>query len=275
MDSPAYTLVALDLDGTTIRRDGTVSPRLKAAVSECLARHIHVILATGRMPQSAYKFWRELGLPPGPLVAYQGATVVQMPQGRTLAKITLPHEGAREAVEWAIAHNVLTQVYVAEELWVSREDPRVRDYIEQNHIPAWVRGPLEIIDWPEPPVKVLLQGESGLLDSLRGELESLVSSHPIRIFKSQSDYLELVNKEVGKSTGLRTATKMLGILQERVFAIGDAENDIDMLKWAGWGVAMGQALAQVKAAADAVTAAVDEDGAAIALERWVLGKAVD
>ncbi len=252
-----------------------MSNRLKAAVAECLARHIPVIVATGRMPQSAYRYWEELGLRPGPLIAFQGATVVQMPEKRVVAKTTLPDDGARLAVQWAIDHDVLTQVYVGEELWVSREDPRVRHYIELHHIPAWIRGPAEITDWPEPPMKILLQGESLLLDGLRGELEAILRPHAIRIFKSQSDYLELVNGDVGKSTGLKIAADILGVPQEQVFAMGDAENDIDMLRWAGWGVAMGQASAEVKAAADAVTSFVNDDGAAIALERWVLEKAVD
>ena len=227
------------------------------------------------MPRSAYRFWDELGLPEGPLVAYQGAMVVAMPEGRALAKITLPDAGAREAVLWAIARGVLTQVYIGEELWVSREDPRVRHYIDDNHIPAWVRSPGEIVDWPEPPVKVLLQGDSWQLDGLRRELEALVASYAIRVFKSQSDYLELVNGQVGKSMGLKKAAQILGVPQSRVFALGDAENDIDMLQWAGWGVAMGQASDAVKAAADAVTNLVDEDGAALALERWVLEKMMD
>lgn len=267
--------MALDLDGTAIMADGNVSARLKRAVDECLRRKISVILATGRMPQSAERYWQELSLPPGLLVAYQGAMVVQLPEGRVQAKITLTDDSARRAVQWALKENLLTQVYVGTELWVSREDPRVRDYIETHHITAWVRGPEQITDWPEPPIKVLLQDDPQVLDRLRGDLVALMQNDPVRVFKSQSDYLEVVHLTAGKSEGLKLAARALGITQERVFAVGDAENDIDMLRWAGFGVAMGQAPDSVKRAADAVTASVQQDGAAKAVEQWVLEMPVE
>ncbi len=265
----------MDLDGTALQPDGTISERLKRAVGEALERGVRVILATGRMIHSAEPFWRELGLPAGPLVAYQGAVVAEMPEGRIVAKVTLPEEGARRAVEWAVDRGLLTQVYVGTELWVSREDPRVRNYIEKNHIPAWVRGPAELTDWPESPIKVLLQDDEAVLDRVRGELETLVAPYAIRVFKSQPDYLELVSEQVGKAVGLQAAAQSLNVPQSRVLAVGDAENDIDMLQWAGWGVAMGQAPEVVKMAADAVTQPVDQDGAAKAIERWVLEMSSD
>lgn len=263
--------MALDLDGTSVSADGAVSPRLKAAVAACLLRGVRVILATGRMPQSAARYWVELNLPPGPLIAYQGAMVVWQPDGRVEADVVLPDSGARLTVDWALSHDLLTQVYVGSELWVSREDPRVRRYIEVNHIAALVRGAPDLTDWPEPPVKILLQDDGDKLDRLRGELEELVRDEPVRVFKSQVDYLEIVHHRVGKSVGLAAAAQALGVKQSRVVAIGDAENDIDMLQWAGMGIAMGQAPERVKAAARFVTDSIDDDGCAKAIERWVLG----
>lgn len=272
MDNPtSIALIALDLDGTTLQADGQISDRLKKAVREALARGIRVILATGRMVQSAEPFWRELALPPGPLIAYQGAVVAEMPSGHIVAETLLPDDGARLAVKWALEQQLLTQVYIGTELWVSREDPRVRQYIEKNHIPAWVRSANEMLVWPEPPIKVLLQDEPEVLDRVRHALEPLIREFPIRVFKSQSDYLELVHENVGKARGLEAATQTLGILPSQVMAIGDAENDMDMLRWAGLGVAMGQAPDVVKAASDVVTASITDDGAALAIERYALG----
>ncbi len=253
-----------------MRSDGEVSERLKEAVQECHRRGVTVMLATGRMVQSAIPYWRALGLGAGPLVAYQGAVVAMMPEGRIVQKTTLPQEGALAAVRWAIDRDLLTQVYVGQELWVSREDPRALHYIEVNHIPGWVRGPDEIMDWPEPPIKILVQDDGAVLDAVRGELEQVVAPYPIRVFKSQTDYLEIVHDAVGKAKGVAGAAQLLGVDQKQVLTIGDAENDLDMLEWAGMGVAMGQAPDVVKQAADAVTASVDEDGAALALERFVL-----
>lgn len=262
--------MALDLDGTAVRTDGTVSERLKRAIRECHKRNIRVILATGRMPQSALRYWQELDLSRGPLIAYQGALVMWVPDGEIVSRVALPDDAARTAVDWALRHGLLTQVYVGRELWVSREDARARRYIDANHIPALVRSPQEIVDWPEPPIKLLLQDQEAVLDRLRDDLQELMRSYPVRIFKSQADYLEVVSDRVGKSVGLEAAAALLEIPRERVVAIGDAENDLDMLEWAGFGVAMGQAPDAVKTSCDAVTGSVDEDGAALALERWVL-----
>jgi Cof subfamily protein (haloacid dehalogenase superfamily) len=262
--------VALDLDGTALRRDGTISGRLKRAVARCQSQGTAVILATGRMPQSALRYWNELQLKPGPLVSYQGAMVSSVPDGRVLAKTALTDAAARLAVQWALERELLTQVYVGSELWVSREDPRVRQYIDANHIPAWVRGAVELTDWPEAPIKILLQDDSAVLDRLRPELEAQLAGQPVRVFKSQPDYLEVVHEKVGKAQGLQEVARILGVEQARVLAVGDAENDLDMLRWAGFGVAMGQAPDIVQQAADAITGTVDADGAAEAIERWVL-----
>lgn len=269
-----FRLVALDLDGTAVQSDGEVSKRLKKTVATCLNAGIHVILATGRMVQSAEPYWNDLGLGEGPLIAYQGAVVAAMPHKKVVAEVLMPERAARQAVLWATKRQLLTQVYVGQELWVSREDARVRQYIERNHIPAWVRGEREILDWPEPPIKLLFQDRPEVLDGLRPELERQLAGHPVRIFKSQPDYLEVVHQSVGKAVGLARAADSLGIPQDQVMAIGDAENDIDMLRWAGFGVAMGQAAEAVKHSADAVTASCDEDGASLAIERWVLQTSV-
>lgn len=228
------------------------------------------MLATGRMVQSASPFWRDLGLRPGTLVAYQGAVVAKMPEEEILAKTLLPEDAAQHAVAWALQHAILTQVYIDRELWVSAEDSRVRHYVDAHHIPAWVRSGDELLEWPEPPIKILLQDEPTRLDQLRPALEAQLKGFPVRIFKSQPDFLEIVSGNVGKADGLSKAADALHIPQSQVMAIGDAENDIDMIQWAALGVAMGQAPAEVREAADRVTDSVDQDGAAKAIERWVL-----
>ncbi len=261
----------MDLDGTTLQPDGRISDRLKAAVKRARQAGIHVILATGRMVKSAEPFWKELELSPGPLIAYQGAVVANMPSGEIVAHTLLPGDGAKLAVRWALDRELLTQVYVGSELWVSREDSRVRAYIEKNHIPAWVRDADEMLEWPEPPIKVLIQDEPEVLDRVRRELEPHLKDAPIRVFKSQPDYLELVHQDVGKAVGLRAAAEALQVPQAQVMAIGDAENDMDMLAWAGLGVAMGQAPEAVKQQANVVTGTIEQDGAAQAIERYALG----
>ncbi|MCY0863418.1 MAG: Cof-type HAD-IIB family hydrolase [Sulfobacillus sp.] len=267
---PRIALIALDLDGTSVGPDGQLTPRLVAAVEKARAAGVRVILATGRMVQSAAPYWQALSLEPGPLVAYNGGVVAWMPEGEVRFKRTLPDTGARLMVNRALAAELLVQVYIGQELWVSREDARVRRYVEQHHIAAWVRNGEELLDWPEPPIKLLLQGEPDVLDGFRHLVQSEAEQHGIRVFKSQRDYLEMVPEGVGKGPALKVAADLLGIPQAQVMAIGDAENDVDMIRWAGLGVAMGQAPESVQSAADWVTLPLTEEGAAVAIERWVL-----
>jgi Cof subfamily protein (haloacid dehalogenase superfamily) len=264
-------LVALDLDGTTVGPDGQVSSRLVGAVQQVQARGVRVMLATGRMLQSAMPYWRRLGLNPGPVITYNGAVVAELPQGSVWYRRTLPDEGARALVARALAADVLVQVYVGHELWLSRDDARAKRYIDVNRIVGWVKGYEAILQWPEPPIKVLLQGEALTLDQLRQEMTPLAEHYRVRLVKSQSDYLEMIADDVGKGEALRVLAARLGLRPQEVMAIGDAENDLDMIRWAGLGVAMGQAPHAVKAQAKWVTAPLEEDGAARALEHWLLG----
>ena len=270
-DSAHIKLIALDLDGTIIGSGGEISQRLITAVGRAQDRGIRVMLATGRMVQSARPFWLQLGLGEGPLIAYNGGQTVMMPEGSPILSRSLLDEAARFVVTQALAEDLLAQVYVGDELWISREDARARHYIESNHIPAWVRSGQEILQWPEPPIKILLQAAPETLDAFRPRLEIRALELGMRIFKSQDDYLEVVREGVGKGPALRDVASRLKIPAVQVMAVGDAENDADMLAWAGYGVAMGQAPTAVKQAAKVVTKTIDEDGAAYAIETWALG----
>ncbi|MCL4351036.1 MAG: Cof-type HAD-IIB family hydrolase [Firmicutes bacterium] len=270
-DSAHIKLIALDLDGTIIGNGGQISQRLITAVGRARDRGVRVMLATGRMVQSARPFWLQLSLGEGPLIAYNGGQTVMMPNGSPILSRSLSDEAARFVVTQALAEDLLAQVYVGDELWISREDVRARHYIEANHIPAWVRGDKEIFQWPEPPIKILLQASPETLDAFRPRLEVRAQELGMRIFKSQADYLEIVRQGVGKGPALRDVAGRLNIPAAQVMAVGDAENDADMLTWAGYGVAMGQAPQAVKQAAKLVTKTIDEDGAAFAIETWALG----
>lgn len=266
-------LIALDLDGTAIdgRRGTGVSPGLRAAVAQAQSRGIQVILATGRAVASALPHWQALELRPGPLIAYNGAEVVAVPERIRWFRLHLHDGAARRLVALAADWQLLCQVYVGEELWVTREDLRVRQYVQKNKIPAWVRAPAEITAWPEPPIKILIQGDPDRLDQFRLAVEPEFADLPVRFMKSQADYLEMVPKDAGKGRALAEVATRMGIPREAVVAIGDAENDIDMLTWAGLGVAMGQSPPAVRAAADLVTASVEEDGAARAIRYLIEG----
>lgn len=263
-------LIVLDLDGTSIGADNTVSPRLVAAVAAAREKGVACILATGRMVTSAVPYWDALQLGEGPLIAFNGGKVVWMPNRTRWFIHRLQETAARTVAAAAMDRDILAQIYIDEELWVSRYDERVNRYVEKNRIGATVLDPQAILTWPEPPVKILLQDEADRLDRFRAEMEPQLTGAPVRLVKSQPDYLELIPARVGKGRALERVAAHLKLEPSQVMAVGDAENDIDMLAWAGLGVAMGQSLDTVKEAADVVTGPVSSDGAAAAIE-YVLG----
>ncbi|PSR27255.1 MAG: Cof-type HAD-IIB family hydrolase [Sulfobacillus thermosulfidooxidans] len=263
-------LLVLDLDGTVLRSDGSLSGELVKAVNQVKAHGITVILATGRMVRSAEPYWLQLQLGTGPLIAYNGSMVVEMPRQVPWFSWHLTEDVARFVIEEALDADILTQVYVGNELWLSKEDERAQHYIEVNHIPGDVKSREGLLSWPSPPIKILLQDDPEKLDQFRLRISPEVLGLQGRIFKSQADYLEIVPAGVGKGPALAKVAERLHLSPQHIMAIGDAENDVDMLKWVGMGVAMGQAPELVKHAADVVTKSVDQDGAAYAIYRWLL-----
>ncbi len=263
-------LLVLDLDGTALQEDGSLSMELIEAVTRIQQAGVQVMLATGRMMRSAIPYWMQLSLGTGPLIAYNGSMVAEMPSERSWFSWHLNSDVARLVVSRALDSDILTQVYVGNELWLSREDERAQNYIAVNHIPGEVKIGRDILRWPAPPIKILLQDNPERLDRFREDITPEVLGLQGRLFKSQEDYLEIVPAGVGKGPALAKVAERLGIGAPEIMAIGDAENDIDMLRFAGIGVAMGQASELVKSSARHVTKPVQDNGAAYAIHRWIL-----
>ncbi|CAB1129348.1 putative Sugar phosphatase YidA [Candidatus Hydrogenisulfobacillus filiaventi] len=263
-------LLALDLDGTAAGYDGRVSPRVLAAVHAARRQGVTVVLASGRMLASVRPFWRQFGLGAGYCIAYNGAMVAAMPEARPVLEAHLPSDPARRLAQAAVGAGLVVQAYVGDELWISEDDARAREYIAVNRIPGRLMPPPALWGWPTPPIKLLLQGDDDALAGYRAEAEPVAAAAGLRVVRSHPHYLEILPGGAGKGEALAAVAARLGIPARAVLAIGDAENDLDMIRWAGIGVAMGQALPAVRAAADWVAPPVEADGAAVAIERWAL-----
>lgn len=262
--------MAVDLDGTVFAHGDEVRPRVRAALAGLVAAHIVVVIATGRMARSVERFRQRWQLPGGPMICYNGAEVLELPDGPRWFVDHLPDAAARRALGPVLAGGHLAQVYIRDGLWVTRDDPRVRAYIEANHIPAEIKPGRDILDWPEPPIKILIQDEPSTLARLRADIEPWAAAAGVRALNSQRDYLEIVPRAATKGRALRRVAERLKIPQAAVAALGDGENDAEMLAWAGWGMAMGGGHPAAQAAADVVLPSAAEDGAAIGIERFVL-----
>jgi len=266
--------VATDLDGTLVGADLVIHPRVAAAVAAVQARGVIVVIATGRMYRSTLRFARALDLR-APLICYQGAYVREMPlAGQTapapIRHVTLAPDVAREAIRWSRDNGLDPHVNRDDRLVMERGDEGAEDYERLSGIDAeFVPDLLAAVD--RPVTKVLAVGRPGLAERVLGAGREAFGGRA-EVTVSHPEYLEFTAPGVTKGQALRWLARRLRIPLAATMAIGDQHNDLEMLAAAGHGVAMAGSPAEVRAAARHVTATVEEEGLALALEALVLGR---
>lgn len=272
----AIRLLALDLDGTVLTPDLRMSERTRAAVAGAQARGVRVVIATGRMYRSTVRYATMLDLP-GPLICYQGGYIRELPlpdgtPGELLLHRQMPAESARAAVAWSRDHGLDAHLNIGDRLIVGLGPEETPDYERMAGVgPEYVADVEAAIH--SAVTKVLAVGSIGLpyrvlraaREAFDGRLEVTVS-HP--------EYLEFMPLGVNKGTGLTFVADRLGIPMGAVMAVGDQANDLEMVRDAGLGIAMGDAPPDVIAVADDVTGTVAADGVAEAIERHILSAVV-
>ena len=225
-----------------------------------------MIVVTGRMFRAVRPYVEEAGLT-GPVVCYQGAVVADSESGEFLRHEPIPLELAREAIAAVEAEGFGLNCYVGDQLYVASETPEARRYAHFQHIPIHAVGPL--LDWlEEPPTKLVTIGEPHLLDALEAHLKGVFGDR-LYIAKSLPFFLELASPDVTKASGMEFVARHIGLERERVVGIGDGENDVELLEWAGYGVAVANAHDRVLALADLVVPPVEEEGVAQVLEAFL------
>jgi len=260
-----FRALAIDLDGTLLRRDETVSERNRQAVEAARAAGLQVILATAGWFQRAERVARPLGLF-GPAITCSGAEVRRLSDGADLMDVRMPAAFAERLYEILDAHRCIAWVALDDAVLMKIEgtpDPALL-MPEIRHVPRLAGAAAGV-----PPRMVLVQG-TAVTAAVREALADEWGAK-VRFISSISGYaksiLTLTAVGADKGLALAVACRDLGIDPAEVVAIGDADNDMEMFRVAGGSFAMGQASDTVKAAAKAVTGSNDADGVAQAIER--------
>jgi Cof subfamily protein (haloacid dehalogenase superfamily) len=255
-DAAGYDLLVCDLDGTLIGDSLTLDAALVKAFLRAAGRGLAISIATGRMPAAADPYRDELGIS-APLIYYNGALV----RGETgdLLSLTLPRGALAHA--WTVFSSAPVHpiFYRDERLFCVARTLAVRRYCEEEGLRA------EVVDDPAAFltqgafVKTLLIGHPRDLDVVREDLAAVVADHG-RLVRTRRDYLEIVPLTASKGAALTRLAEHLGVPLARVVAVGDQENDLEMLRAAGLGVAMPHAPEPVRRAADRLAPAAADGG---------------
>lgn len=229
-----------------------------------------MLVVTGRMFRSALPYAREAGID-APLVCYQGAWVGDPASGERLLHEPLPLEPAREVIAAVQERGFSLNCYVDDELYVERETEQSRRYSVFQRIPVHVVGPL--LDFlEERPTKLVVVDTEERVEELEVEMKALFGER-LHVARSLPHFLEFSDRHVTKGSGLAFAAQLLGFDQAATLGCGDGENDLELLDWAGFGIAVDNANPRLKAIADWVCPSVDDDGVAQVIEAVVARKA--
>jgi Cof subfamily protein (haloacid dehalogenase superfamily) len=264
-----YELIAVDLDGTMFGDDLTPSPRVMRAVAGAQAAGVRVTIATGRMFAATQPWAARFGIDT-PVVCYQGAMVRHPVTGHTIEHLRIPLEAARRALEAIAPYGVHVNVYVDDTLYAAADTPEGRRYASMSNVEVHVVGDL-LAFLREAPTKIVVVSSEEMTLRLVSELTPVLDG-TVHVTRSYPIFTEISGTSISKASGLATLCRHLGIPRERVMAVGDNLNDLEMVEWAGLGVAMGNGAPELKAVAGVVAPTLAEDGAAWAIEHLALGR---
>ncbi|MNS48434.1 putative phosphatase [compost metagenome] len=267
-----YKIVFSDIDGTLLNSNHQISRGTLDSVLALKQIGVPFILVSARMPNGILPLQKELRINE-PIICFSGALVLGAVQADGTRKVllnkTLNPSDVRDVYtlisdrfplisfsaynkeNWFVTS--LNDEWVIQEQKIAGTPPQLFNFAGNNH----------------PTMnKLLCMGPPQAIDSLETELKRY---HPeITIYKSKPTYLEIMARDVQKSSAIMTLLESYHVTKQEIIAIGDNYNDIDMIRFAGLGVAMGNSPDEVKASAHIITLANDEDGVKDVIERYCL-----
>lgn len=262
-------LIALDLDGTALAPGNVVSEATRTAVQKAREAGLHVVVATGRICGEAREFARAMGAD-DLMVTSGGATLSSVRYGTCTMRISMPWEPAVRAAAVVERIGMTAMVYVGETLFITPYDDLAFGQYKSNEgylaVKQIVPSVAEHIANERLSVdKIFVRSQDeNMLRSARAQLETIPG---VRVMSSAADNLEVISPIADKGMALGMLCRTLGTSLSRAAAIGDSENDLEMLHAVALPIAMGNATDAVKAACRRVTATNAEDGVARAIEQ--------
>ncbi|GAE28299.1 haloacid dehalogenase-like hydrolase [Halalkalibacter wakoensis JCM 9140] len=266
-----YKMIVLDLDDTLLRDDHSMSERTITALMEAQQQGVKVVLASGRPTYGMNPVAEQLKLHEygSFILSYNGANIIDYETKEVQFSSALNPDVAHRLYELSKRENVFIHTYIGDEIITETENEYTTIEGNITGLPVKVAPFIETVQ--EPVVKVLMCEDPEKLVKVEKILKEEFAG-ALSIMRSKPYFLEFLEPGVTKGSSLQSLIETLGIKQEEVIAMGDSYNDEAMIRFAGLGVAMGNAPDDIKAIADHVTDTNMNDGVAKVIEEFVLSK---
>lgn len=265
-----YKLVAIDMDGTLLREDKTVSEKTKDVIKKAKEKNVKVVLATGRPVDGVKRYLEELNLCHDNeyVLTFNGAIIKEIGTDRVICRDTLRGNDLEYLYEVSKKVGVNMHAFSNEGCIT----PKMNKYTELegriNGIDVYEID-YSSISRDKEIIKIMMIDEPKVLEAGIKNLPKEVYDK-YTVVRSAPYFLEFLSKTCHKGAGIKALAENLGIKREEIIAIGDAGNDLHMIEYAGLGVAMGNAFDEVKENADFITNSNEEDGVALVFEKFIL-----
>lgn len=265
-----YKLIAIDMDGTLLNDERQISPENYEAIQKARQNGVKIVLASGRPLVGFKRYLEELHLisEEDYVVAFNGAIVQSTGGNKIISKTTLGLEDYKELYE--LSKNLKVNIHaLTEDTVISPKDSKYTRL--ESEINLIHKNIIAVEEVPEDTaiLKVMFIDDPEIIDEVVDKIPETISDK-YTIVRSESFFLEFLHKSVNKGTGVAALAEKLNIKQEEVICIGDAGNDMHMVKYAGLGVAMGNAFPELKRAASFITRTNDEHGVAHVINKFIL-----
>lgn len=266
-----YKIIALDMDGTLLNDQKVITGRTKEALIKAREKGVKVVLASGRPVDGLKKYLSELNLISDEeyVLSFNGSLVQKVKSEEVLYEIGLTGKDLHYLYDISKNLGVNIHAFSSTKGLIA---PKISKYTE---VEAELNGiDINVCDFSEIAedehiVKVMLIDDEKIIERVIKELPEEVNEK-YKVVRSAPYFLEQINKASGKSVGLAALAKYLNVSKDEIIAVGDAGNDLDMIEYAGLGVAMGNAADCVKEVANYITSDNNNDGIAEVIEKFIL-----
>ncbi len=265
------------MDGTLLDPAHRLTPRVKQAIARAREQGVRIVLTSGRPVSGLAPFLDELGINGSGdyCIACNGGLVTRVATGEAVVEYPLSFDDFLFCEQLARELGVHFQALDGERLYTPNQDISLYTVADSHlsRVPLSYRS-VRDMDPEMSFIKLMMVDEPHILDAIIPQLPAALTER-FAVLKSAAFFLEVFDQRAGKGPSLQKLAEHLGIDRTQVMAIGDQENDLSMLQYAGTSVAMGNAVDAVKATALHQTATNSEDGVALAIERFLLSDATD